>query len=62
MSWTTAKMKDPKARDPRWYLKALYRDREIGLWTDPDPWEKYQMQVVDCHKVEKESINKICEI
>lgn len=40
-------MKDPKARDPRWYLKALYRDREIGLWTDPDPWEKYQMQVVE---------------
>jgi hypothetical protein len=38
-------MNDPKARLPRWYLKALYRLLVIGACMPPGSWlEKYQMQ------------------
>lgn len=43
MNYTTARMKAPKAKDPRWYLKALLKDRVIGLWTGVPLGLKYQM-------------------
>lgn len=46
MNWTIAKIKDPNAKDPRWYLKALYKDLLIGLWTVVPLGAKYQSATV----------------
>lgn len=35
MVYTTAKMKDPKAKEPKWYLKALYKLLRMGAWAVP---------------------------
>lgn len=46
MNWTRANKNEPKAKDPKWYLKALTTDLEIGLcnsFLSVPPPEKYQI-------------------
>ena len=45
MNYTIAKMREPNAKDPKWYLNALYKLLDIALWAPyPVPYEKYQIQ------------------
>lgn len=42
---TIASIKLPKAKEPKWYLKALHTERVIGLCGPESEFtEKYQMQ------------------
>jgi hypothetical protein len=45
MNWTIANKRDPKAKDPKWYLIDLPKLLSTGKCKSPDgPCEKYHIQ------------------